>query len=198
MSADKTRRRFLADVGRGTLIAAIGSMRRPTSVWHGRRPTSLGQGRLTFGPLERLVALMQETPAERIVPTVIDEWQRGTDLLRLVAGAVLANARTFGGEDYVGFHTMMALGAGVSSQRRATEGPATPADHQGSSTAMPAEFKNAAAAAMRSSSAVEPESLASGLSGGEALQRKRRGKDMIAAEHTFESSPGRTRCRPGI
>jgi hypothetical protein len=28
---------------------------------------------------------------------------------RLVAAAALANARTFGGEDYVGFHTMMAL-----------------------------------------------------------------------------------------
>jgi hypothetical protein len=30
-------------------------------------------------------------------------------LRRLVAAAALANARTFGGEDYVGFHTMMAL-----------------------------------------------------------------------------------------
>src|SRR6185369_10595079 len=33
----------------------------------------------------------------------------GTDLRRVVAAAALANARTFGGEDYVGFHTMMAL-----------------------------------------------------------------------------------------
>src|SRR5256886_15638527 len=33
----------------------------------------------------------------------------GTDLRRLTAAGALANARTFGGEDYVGFHTMMAL-----------------------------------------------------------------------------------------
>ena len=33
----------------------------------------------------------------------------GTDLRDSVAAAALANARTFGGEDYVGFHTMMAL-----------------------------------------------------------------------------------------
>jgi len=30
-------------------------------------------------------------------------------LRRLTAAAALANARTFGGEDYIGFHTMMAL-----------------------------------------------------------------------------------------
>src|SRR5262249_42464242 len=33
----------------------------------------------------------------------------GTELKELVAAAALANARTFGGEDYIGFHTMMAL-----------------------------------------------------------------------------------------
>jgi hypothetical protein len=33
----------------------------------------------------------------------------GEDLRRLVAAGALANARTFGGEDYVGFHTMMAI-----------------------------------------------------------------------------------------
>src|SRR5439155_1745931 len=33
----------------------------------------------------------------------------GTDLRTLVAAASLANARAFGGEDYVGFHTLMAL-----------------------------------------------------------------------------------------
>ena len=52
---------------------------------------------------------MQETPANRIVPAVIAESKRGTEPRRLVAAAALANARTFGGEDYVGFHTMMAL-----------------------------------------------------------------------------------------
>ncbi len=33
----------------------------------------------------------------------------GTDLKTLTAAAALANARTFGGQDYIGFHTFMAL-----------------------------------------------------------------------------------------
>jgi hypothetical protein len=64
---------------------------------------------LTFGSLEPLVRAMQETPADRILPRLVQELHSGTDLRTLVAAAALANARTFGGEDYVGFHTMMAL-----------------------------------------------------------------------------------------
>lgn len=64
---------------------------------------------LTFGVLEPLVCLMQETPVDKLLPALIGRLQTGTDLRQLVAAAALANARTFGGEDYVGFHTMMAL-----------------------------------------------------------------------------------------
>lgn len=64
---------------------------------------------LSFGALEPLVCLMQETPADRLLPILARELQAGTDLRRLVAAAALANARSFGGEDYVGYHTMMAL-----------------------------------------------------------------------------------------
>ena len=65
--------------------------------------------RLDFGPLEPLVRLMQETAPEKLLPELTEKLQTGTELRRLVAAAALANARTFGGEDYVGFHTMMAL-----------------------------------------------------------------------------------------
>jgi hypothetical protein len=64
---------------------------------------------LHFGSLEPLVALMQETPADRLLPKLAGQLRSGTDLRHLVAAAAFANARTFGGEDYVGFHTMMAL-----------------------------------------------------------------------------------------
>ena len=64
---------------------------------------------LSFGPLEPLVCLLQETPVDRLVPTLVEQLRTGTDLRRLTAAAAFANARTFGGEDYVGFHTMMAL-----------------------------------------------------------------------------------------
>ncbi|MFO0922727.1 MAG: hypothetical protein U0905_09600 [Pirellulales bacterium] len=37
------------------------------------------------------------------------QWKTGTILKTLVAAGALANARTFGGQDYIGFHTFMAL-----------------------------------------------------------------------------------------
>src|SRR5262249_28063011 len=55
------------------------------------------------------VALMQETPVNRLLPMLAERLEGGTELRDLVAAAALANARTFGGEDYVGFHTMMAM-----------------------------------------------------------------------------------------
>jgi hypothetical protein len=52
---------------------------------------------------------MQETPPDKLLPALVEQLKVGTHLRQLVAAAALANARTFGGEDYVGFHTMMAL-----------------------------------------------------------------------------------------
>src|SRR5207247_3574479 len=72
---------------------------------------------LDFGQLEPLVRFMQETPANRLVPALADRFKSGADLRRLVAAAALANARTFGGEDYVGFHTMMALAPSLHMAR---------------------------------------------------------------------------------
>ena len=103
------RREFLADVGRGMLVASVGP-----ALAHdlGLAPAALaGEGaeRLTFGPMEPLVALMQETPVDRFLPAVVERMKAGTDLRQLVAAAALANARTFGGQDYDGYHAIMAL-----------------------------------------------------------------------------------------
>jgi hypothetical protein len=104
------RREFLVDVGRGMLIAGVGSTLAQDL---GLAPTAAlaggGAERLTFGPMEPLVALMQETPADRLLPAVIERINAGTDLRQLVAAAALANARTFGGQDYDGYHAIMAL-----------------------------------------------------------------------------------------
>ena len=195
MSADKTRRHFLADVGRGTLIAAVGSSAAADLGLARAAANQPGPGRLTFGPLEKLVALMQETPTERIVPTAIDELQRGTDLLRLVAAAALANARTFGGEDYVGFHTMMALAPAYHLSAELPKArqplPIIKVLYRNAS-----RIQECGGRSHEVLHAVEPESLSSGLSGGEALREKVRGKDMIAAEQTFAALAAR--CRPGI
>ncbi|MFN3653133.1 MAG: hypothetical protein ACK47B_26430 [Armatimonadota bacterium] len=105
----RSRRALLADVGRGMLLASIGT---GLTAELGLTPAAAEAetaGTLAFGRLEPLVCLMQETPAETLLPRLADRLSAGTPLRDLVAAAALANARTFGGEDYIGFHTMMAL-----------------------------------------------------------------------------------------
>lgn len=102
------RREFLAEVGRGMLLATVGSsvasdLGLATS-FADETPAAL-----QFGPLEPLVQFMQETAPDKLLPALGEKLRSGIDLKRLITAAALANARTFGGEDYVGFHTMMAL-----------------------------------------------------------------------------------------
>lgn len=110
----QSRREFLADVGRGMLIASVGSS---LAVDLGLAPAfaaDAGPASLSFGDLEPLVCLMQETPADKLMPKLVerigrDNLGKENELKTLVAAAALANARTFGGQDYIGFHTLMAL-----------------------------------------------------------------------------------------
>jgi hypothetical protein len=108
MITARTRREFLADVGRGVLVAGVGT-EIAKELGLASAFAEEGADLLSFGELEPLVCLMQETPANRIVHVLVEKLRGGEDLRRLTAAAALANARTFGGEDYVGFHTMMAL-----------------------------------------------------------------------------------------
>lgn len=103
-----TRREFLAEVGCGMLIASVGS-EVAAELGFADAFASETPARLTFGEIEPLVALMQETAADRLLPLLSARLGKGEDLRHLVRAAALANARTFGGDDYVGFHTMMAL-----------------------------------------------------------------------------------------
>lgn len=104
-----TRRDFLATVGCGALAASLGPALAAELGLAPRAWAGEGAELLTFGALEPMVALMAETPLERLVPTLVEKLRAGTTLRELVAAGALANARAFGGEDYVGFHTMAAL-----------------------------------------------------------------------------------------
>src|SRR5262245_7678306 len=105
---DRTRREFLADVGRGMLIATLGpGIVSELSLASARADE--GSQRLSFGQLEPLVAMMQETPADRLLPILVEKLNSGTQIRTLVAAGALANARTFGGQDYTGYHAFMAL-----------------------------------------------------------------------------------------
>jgi hypothetical protein len=102
------RREFLADVGRGMLIGSVGAAL-ASDMGLARAAAAEQAASLSFGELEPLVVLMQQTPADKLVPALVEKLQAGTDLKTLVAAGALANARTFGGEDYVGYHSFMAL-----------------------------------------------------------------------------------------
>jgi len=108
MSYQRTRREVLRDVGRGMFLATLGPA---VSLDLGLAPAHADDGldRLTFGDLDPLVNFIHETPPDKILAKAIEKLNAGLDLKTLVAATALANARAFGGEDYVGFHTLMAL-----------------------------------------------------------------------------------------
>jgi hypothetical protein len=104
-----TRRYFMESVGHGMLVAGLGTALAQdlgfSSVFANDDASSL-----KFGQYDALVDLLQSTPPEKLQPVLVSKLASGeTDLKQLTAAAALANAETFGGEDYVGFHTAMAM-----------------------------------------------------------------------------------------
>jgi len=107
--APTTRREFLDHVGRGMLVAGLGTT---LSSDLGFSPAFAedGSDRISFGPYDELVDLLQSTPPDKLQPLLIGKLNRGeVDLKSLIAAGALSNAECFGGEDYVGFHTAMAM-----------------------------------------------------------------------------------------
>jgi hypothetical protein len=177
----RTRREFLANVGKGMVIAGIGAS---TAADLGVTFADEEPDRIDFGSLEPLVALMQETPANRLLPVLVERLQQGTELRQLVAAAALANARTFGGEDYIGFHTMMAIGP---SLQMSAEMPAA----QRALPVLKVLYRNTSriqARGGRTQEVLRP--VAAGQVpadrvGGEVLREQIRRRDIDAGERTF-------------
>src|SRR6185369_2553645 len=182
----ETRRQFLANVTKGAIAATVGfgvvdSM--------GLAPLRAFDGAetLSFGPLESLVCLLQETPPAKLLPALVEQLKSGTELRRLVAAAALANARTFGGEDYIGFHTMMALSP---SFRMSGE---LPAELQ-PLPVLKVLYRNTSriqAVGGRSKEVLQPVApgtLPEGKVAGEAIREAVRRKDAQAAEQLFAAA----------
>ncbi len=103
-----SRREFLAEVGKGMLVASVGSA---VALDLGLSPVLADDSdkRVTFGELEPLVSLMQETSPQKLLLKLVERLKSGEDLKTLVTAAGLANVRAFAGQDYTGYHTFMAL-----------------------------------------------------------------------------------------
>ncbi len=103
-----SRREFLAEVGRGMLVASVGASV-ASDLGLARASAADAPDVLDFGKLEPLVALLQETPTNKLMSVLVARLKKGLDLRTLTAAGALANARSFGGEHYEGYHTFMAL-----------------------------------------------------------------------------------------
>jgi hypothetical protein len=103
------RRSFLESVGCGMLAAGLGST---LAQELGFSTSFAGESdaALAFGPYDSLVDLLQSTPLDRLQPILVEKLASGdTNIKQLLAAGALANAEAFGGEDYTGFHTAMAM-----------------------------------------------------------------------------------------
>lgn len=178
-----SRREFLADVGKGMLIGSVGSA---LAVDLGLAPAFADEDakRLSFGKMEPLVGLMQETPPDKLQRQLVDKLKSGTKLETLIAAGALANARTFGGEDYVGFHTIMALAPALEMARELPKPyqplPVLKVLYRNTSRIQ--EFGGRKAEILHP---VEPIALKKGANGGELLQAATRRADYDLAERTF-------------
>ncbi|PYK97788.1 MAG: hypothetical protein DME19_15030 [Verrucomicrobia bacterium] len=184
MKTPRTRREFLADVGRGMLVATVG-FEVAGELGLARALAEETPDTLTFGSLEPLVCLMQETPVNRLLPALVEQLRsRQADLRRLTAAAALANARTFGGEDYVGFHTMMALAPALHMAQE------LPAELQ-PLPVFKVLYRNTNRIQEHGGRKdevlhpVQPATLSENRPGGEQLREAVRRKDVNEAEQTF-------------
>src|SRR5262245_19503845 len=181
---NQARREFLQDVGKGMLVATIGS----------DLAVDLGLAKafaddepapLRYGSLERLIGPMQEMPPDKLLPFLVDFIrQNPSEFDSLLSAAALANARTFGGEDYIGFHTMMALAPAFHMAKE------LPADRR-PLPILKVIYRNSARMQAKGGSknevlkTVKPGDLPEENRGGEVLFEKMRRKDLAGAEQTF-------------
>ncbi len=116
------RRAFLSDVGRGMLAAGLGASL-ANDLGFSTAFAEQGTASIPLGEYAGLVELMRNTPAEKLQPLLAEKILKGeVDLKKLTAAGALANAVTFGGCDYVGFHTAMAMLPALEMSRQLTSG----------------------------------------------------------------------------
>ncbi len=101
------RREFLQEVGGGMLAVLVGS---GLAAELGLATEDNQEGKAkTPARITRLSQVIQQTPTKDLLPILARQLKNGTSLKELIAAGALANARAFGGQDYNGYHSFMAL-----------------------------------------------------------------------------------------
>jgi hypothetical protein len=179
----QTRRELFHDIGRGMFAVALGPV----------IASDIGLGfnaeedpkHLTFGELDPLVGFIQETPPNKLLPKVMEKLKSGTDLKQLVAAAALVNARSFGGHDYEGFHTLMALAPSYWMSMQETSEARRPLAVMKVLMRNSNRLYNVGGAKAEVLFPVKPGNLAADKPRGEQLREKIRKGDMAGSEATF-------------
>jgi hypothetical protein len=182
---NRTRRELFADVGRGMIAAGLGSAL-ASDLGFGTAWAADDSNRLTFGDLDPLVNFLRDTPPDKLIPKAVEKIRAGTELKQLIAAAALTNARAFGGEDYVGFHTLMALvPAHLMSEQEpdANKKPLAVLKVLHRNATRLKEF----GPTKETLTKVKAQGFDEKLRGGEHLRAAARKGDMAAAESTFAS-----------
>ncbi len=103
------RRDFFVDVGRGMLVAGLGTAV-AGNLGFSTAFADQGPESLNLGPYQALVELIRSTPPDKLQPMLVAKLKSGeVNNKLLISAAALANAEAFGGQDYVGYHTAMAM-----------------------------------------------------------------------------------------
>jgi hypothetical protein len=101
------RREFLQEVGGGMLAVLVGPS---LAAELGLAAEDNKDDKAKPPPrLARLSQLIQQTPTKDLLPALDRQLKDGASLRELIAAGALANARAFGGQDYNGYHSFMAL-----------------------------------------------------------------------------------------
>ena len=188
----RSRRRFLADVGRGMLVASVGaSVAADLELVPRAFADDQGPRRLGFGNLEPLAGLLQDTPADKLLPILVQKIKDGTPLRDLIAAGALANVRQFAGHDYVGYHTFMALAPAFEMTKELPE-------PRQALPVLKVLYRNSVA--MQRSGGprneilkpIEPSGLPEGHSGSELLREAVRNRDLREADAILAALARRT------
>jgi len=101
------RREFLKQVGGGMLAVLIGPAL-AADLGLAADDNKDDKARIP-ADLAHLSELIQQTSTQDLLPALDKKLKNGTSLKELIAAGALANARAFGGQDYNGYHSFMAL-----------------------------------------------------------------------------------------
>src|SRR5262249_20546718 len=181
------RREFLQEVSGGMLAVLVGS---GLAAELGLAAEDNQEGKAnTPSGLARLSTIIQQTPTKDLLPALHTQLKNGASLKELIAAGALANARAFGGQDYNGYHSFMALCPSYAMAMALPEKerplPILKVLYRTST-----HIHGAHCASNDHLAKVEPIKIDNSKSPGEQMREAARARKLAQAEQIFTSLPG--------